>query len=76
MIQVALKYEMFGESPKAMEALQQFLRNYEMIQVSLGKIEESLIEPHSTLDENAKEIERINGIIKKLSSKKNVVWNV
>ena len=48
-IKVTKKYELFGESPKASEALRDFLHNLEVIQVELGGIEDSWLSLERTV---------------------------
>jgi len=60
---VARKYELFGESSKAVKQLSLFLDNLEVIQVCLGEIEARLIDDKSSLQKLQQEIDKANKIL-------------
>mmetsp|Transcript_11107 Transcript_11107/g.12219 ORF Transcript_11107/g.12219 Transcript_11107/m.12219 type:complete len:99 (+) Transcript_11107:318-614(+) len=63
MLNVALKYEMFGNTKKAASKLKQFLRNFELLQCWLGEIHSKLIDSK----QDAKMVKKIRNDIAKMN---------
>jgi len=67
MFKVAQKYEMFGNSDKAIHELENFKKNFEITQTYLGQLEAQLIEPNSEKDIYEKKVRQINGTLNGLA---------
>jgi len=60
MVEVAAKYEMFGDTEKTKVELKLFIINLEQIKVELGKIEEKMVDIPNTSNEFQKEVIKLN----------------
>jgi hypothetical protein len=75
MLEVALKYELFGENEKSTPFLNMFLANFEQVQVELGKLETAIMEARNHPDtEIKKKVDDLNEVIKQLAVNDNVSW--
>jgi len=72
MLPVAQKYKLFGGSSESLEVLSQFLKNYEVVQVNVGNLEEKMM--GVKVDPAVKEkIDSINAEILELKSYPNLI---
>lgn len=69
MLRVAQKYSLFDGTKSALAVLAQFLSNFEVIQLELGIIEESLTDAESQEDELTEEMNALNNEISALEQK-------
>eukprot|EP00735_Rhodelphis_limneticus_P002877 TRINITY_DN1394_c0_g1::TRINITY_DN1394_c0_g1_i1::g.19999::m.19999 TRINITY_DN1394_c0_g1::TRINITY_DN1394_c0_g1_i1::g.19999 ORF type:complete len:366 (+),score=42.94,TLD/PF07534.11/5e-19,Sec20/PF03908.8/5.8e+03,Sec20/PF03908.8/11,Sec20/PF03908.8/34,Cytochrom_B562/PF07361.6/8.4e+03,Cytochrom_B562/PF07361.6/0.15,FliD_N/PF02465.13/3.1e+03,FliD_N/PF02465.13/0.78 TRINITY_DN1394_c0_g1_i1:65-1099(+) len=67
MLPVAGQYELFGESPKAAEELGKFLKNFELLQEGLTKVQNQLdLAQQNSLEEINSQLEQVNNILESL----------
>lgn len=63
---VAKKYELFGESEKAIKEVEKFKANFELLHFYLGQIERQAIDTESELNKYNTEVEELNKILLRL----------
>jgi hypothetical protein len=73
MLRVAFKYKLFGENAESTPYLQQFLENFEKIQVALGELETVVMGQESYKETLQKRVDALNQEIKDLSQW--IIWS-
>jgi hypothetical protein len=63
---VAKKYELFGESEKAINEVEKFKANFESLHLSLGLVERQVVDTDSELAKYRAEVEELNNILSRL----------
>lgn len=68
MLPVARKFDLFGNSDKAVKELEKYKINFELVQTQLGRIEEQLIDAKSIVAEVQRQVDVVNAALVALAS--------
>ncbi|KAL6040869.1 hypothetical protein QOT17_025186 [Balamuthia mandrillaris] len=71
------KYELFGDSEKALSEVRLFLNHLETVQVLLGEVEERLQDASSLRDQYQQKVDQLNALIQaSVAEMEDVAWSL